>query len=259
MILRRLMQSLKEQNWTAIVIEFVLLVLGVFLGMQANNWNEDREQDRRSTEFSNRLKADLRVEIWRFAALNHYYEDVLANANKTLGALEGRTALSDEALLIAAYRATQFTEYRNYRATFDELTSTGNFGLIRDPLLLKLARDIYGNPLYANVKDEGMNSEYRIAFRKLVPIAAQDAVGANCGDRPTPVLDFTSIRRSLDYDCATGLPQPDIDAASKALRANPELASLLRLRIANIKSAIATTMTSDEIVTNLRTLSEKKP
>ena len=31
MILRRLTQSLKEQNWTAIWIEFILLVTGVFL------------------------------------------------------------------------------------------------------------------------------------------------------------------------------------------------------------------------------------
>ena len=30
MILRRLSQSLKQQNWTAIWIEFVLLVAGVF-------------------------------------------------------------------------------------------------------------------------------------------------------------------------------------------------------------------------------------
>ncbi len=37
MILRRFSQSLKEQNWTAIGIEFVLLVLGVFLGIQVAN------------------------------------------------------------------------------------------------------------------------------------------------------------------------------------------------------------------------------
>lgn len=42
MILRRLADSLKEQNWTAIWIEFVLLVAGVFLGIQAANWNETR-------------------------------------------------------------------------------------------------------------------------------------------------------------------------------------------------------------------------
>ena len=43
MILRRLSQSIKEQNWTAICIEFVLLVVGVFLGIQVANWNTERE------------------------------------------------------------------------------------------------------------------------------------------------------------------------------------------------------------------------
>lgn len=40
--MRRLSQSLKEQNWTAITVEFVLLIVGVFLGIQAANWNEAR-------------------------------------------------------------------------------------------------------------------------------------------------------------------------------------------------------------------------
>ena len=45
MILRRLAQSLKEQNWTAITVEFALIALGVFLGIQAANWNEQRVED----------------------------------------------------------------------------------------------------------------------------------------------------------------------------------------------------------------------
>jgi hypothetical protein len=42
MIFRRLAQHLREQNWTAIFIEFVLLVVGVFLGIQVANWNQAR-------------------------------------------------------------------------------------------------------------------------------------------------------------------------------------------------------------------------
>jgi uncharacterized membrane protein len=51
MIMRRLALSLKEQNWTAICVEFVLLVLGVFLGIQAANWNEQRERNQQSGIF----------------------------------------------------------------------------------------------------------------------------------------------------------------------------------------------------------------
>lgn len=37
MILRRFAQNLKEQHWIAIGIEFVLLVSGVFRGIQVAN------------------------------------------------------------------------------------------------------------------------------------------------------------------------------------------------------------------------------
>ena len=47
MVLRRITTSLRQvsgnvrdQNWTAIGIEFVLVILGVFLGIMAANWNE---------------------------------------------------------------------------------------------------------------------------------------------------------------------------------------------------------------------------
>ena len=44
MILRRFAEALKQQNWSAVAIEFVLLVLGVFLGIQVANWNETRRE-----------------------------------------------------------------------------------------------------------------------------------------------------------------------------------------------------------------------
>ena len=42
MILRRLTEHLKQQHWTAIAIELVIVVLGVFIGIQVANWNEAR-------------------------------------------------------------------------------------------------------------------------------------------------------------------------------------------------------------------------
>lgn len=61
MILRRLSQSLREQNWTAIAIEFVLLVAGVFFGIQVANWNEERLTRAKAGVFTARLVEDLRM------------------------------------------------------------------------------------------------------------------------------------------------------------------------------------------------------
>ena len=59
MILRRLSQSLKQQNWTAIWIEFVLLVAGVFLGIQVANWNEERHESAKQAVYLERLHTDV--------------------------------------------------------------------------------------------------------------------------------------------------------------------------------------------------------
>ena len=229
MILRRFSQALKEQNWPAIWIEFVLLVAGVFLGIQVSNWNQQRTID------------------------------VVANARATMDALEGRAALSNEALLIAAYRATQYSEYVQYRATYDELTSTGNMGRIADLQLRKMATEIYATQLYDNVKNEGINSAYRVAFRMRIPSDVQRALVSSCGDRNAHINNYESIKKPLDYPCTTGLPRQTIDSAAAILRADASLVPLLRLRLANIYSATSTQMLSDEVLENLRALSKGKP
>ena len=107
MILRRFADSLKHQNWTAIAIEFVLLVLGVFLGIQVSNWNAEREMQQRAAVFTERLTQDLRKEAWGYEWIIQYNRETNANQRRVLDALDGSALISDEQFLISAYRATQ--------------------------------------------------------------------------------------------------------------------------------------------------------
>src|SRR5688500_6217143 len=68
MILRRFARSLKQQDWTAITIEFVLLVLGVFLGLQVANWNEARADRRVADAYLADIAADIRSDIAELAS-----------------------------------------------------------------------------------------------------------------------------------------------------------------------------------------------
>jgi hypothetical protein len=238
MILRRLPQSLKEQNWTAIWIEFILLVSGVFLCIQVSNWNAERVSSKQSEIFTERLREDLRTEAWNYITLNGYYGNVLSNAERALAALEGGGQLSDEALIIAAYRATQYGEAVRYRSPYDELPSTGSLGLIKDPMLRKTALQVYNSLAYENLKSEGINSRYRIAFRMKMPLNVQTSIGRRCGDLPQEVGNYASINTSLDYACTTGLSPEDIEKAARILRSDVVFVELLRLRIGDIKSQL---------------------
>lgn len=239
MILRCLSHSLKTQNWTAIWIEFVLLVVGVFLGIQVANWNQERATKVQSDLFTQRLRQDLRIEVWNRATLIAYHASVRSNAMKVLAALEGKADLSNEALIIAAYRASQYGELTRHRGTYDELTSTGNIGLIKDRLLLKMATVMYNSDAVDNLKSEGINSRFRTAFRMNIPIEVQDAIADACGDRDLSIGDYASLREVLNYECKTGLPQRDIDQAASILRSDPSYIPMLRLRVADLKSQLA--------------------
>jgi hypothetical protein len=39
MILRRVVEHLKQQHWTAAFLDFAIVVVGVFVGLQAQDWN----------------------------------------------------------------------------------------------------------------------------------------------------------------------------------------------------------------------------
>lgn len=59
MILRRLADSLRRQDWFTVVLEIGILVLGVFLGIQVANWNQDRLDDQRRAQIIDALVTNL--------------------------------------------------------------------------------------------------------------------------------------------------------------------------------------------------------
>ena len=44
MILRRFMQHVTDQNWFAVWIDLLVVVIGIFLGLQVTDWNEARQE-----------------------------------------------------------------------------------------------------------------------------------------------------------------------------------------------------------------------
>ncbi|MDQ7076858.1 MAG: hypothetical protein Q9M45_03310 [Robiginitomaculum sp.] len=51
MILRRVIKHFRHQEWTAIFLDFLIVVVGVFVGLQASNWNAARLDSQNETAF----------------------------------------------------------------------------------------------------------------------------------------------------------------------------------------------------------------
>src|SRR5689334_3057862 len=193
MLLRRVIDHVRQQEWTAIFIDLVIVVVGVFIGIQVANWNDARLTRQKSGDFTARLAADLRHESWRYQFLLAYYSDVRDATEAAADAISGNKPLANEAFLVAAYRATQYKQGASRRATYDELISTGNIGLIEDRKLLNLAVRAYSVATIDNLVREGVESPYRALFRMSIANDTQRALDRQCGDRYIKPDDYTDF------------------------------------------------------------------
>lgn len=238
MILRRLTEHVKAQNWFAVGLDFCIVVLGVFIGLQVSNWNDNRNTRHRAAEVSERLTADMRYEAWAYQYLIDYSRDVRAGAKAALDTLSGAAPLSDEAFLVNAYRATQYKYMDRGRATYDELISTGEIGLIADDKLRTTAISTFTTTLIDVIAEEGREAPVREIFRRRVPADVQATLLEKCGDRFAAPGDYTAIVGSLAYPCELGLPPDVIAAAATLLRADQGLVEALQIRFADLDTAI---------------------
>jgi hypothetical protein len=242
MLLRSVIKHVGEQNWVAVAIDFVIVVVGVFIGIQVANLNESRIENQQSARFTERLLADLRLEAWSYVFTREYYGDVLASADRAVSALEGRSTLSDEELLINAYRATQYKSPPAARATYDELISIGAINLIRDESLRNLAISLYEVVEFEKKRtDKERDAPYRRLFRMIMPINIQHTLLRTCGDKRFVRQDYASILNMLDYTCSTDLSEEEIASAAETLRTHPDVLPYLRLRMADVETRLTDT------------------
>ena len=136
MILRRVMEHLRKQEWTAIGIDFVIVVLGVFLGIQVSNWNEAAADRRAESAYLSQLQGDLqRIEgEVRDQIEFEQFQGRLAGAAFDL-IQHDRTADRSRRIGVALSALTQRRTLRTESPTFVDLQSSGNLEIISDPAL----------------------------------------------------------------------------------------------------------------------------
>ena len=233
MLLRRITKHVSDQNWFAVFIDFLIVVVGVFIGIQIGDWNNDRLKSERTEVLYERLADDFGVDVWLAEHFSSYNKDVIKNAKLVLDDLTKRQLLDDNKLLIAAFRATQFNRMQK-SSTYKELVSTGGYDLLAKSKLGRIATVFYENETANEIQSDGQYSDYRSMYRTLVPIDVQLHIATACGDRDFSIERLMNIESVLSYECELSLTENQISEAAFLLRGDPELAKNLRRRIANL-------------------------
>ena len=145
MLLRRVIEHVRAQNWTAVAIDFVIVVVGILLALQISEWSQARQDRVRERAYLARMAAELQQSFQDIEASIEIAQEREALGRLLIDSVDDEELVRADpgrylvALLKGGY--TYSPEIRSH--AFDELRSSGDLGLIKDKALLVAITEFY--------------------------------------------------------------------------------------------------------------------
>lgn len=149
MILRRVTKHVKDQNWFAVTLDFLIVVFGILIAFQITNWSEARGDRQAEQRYLTELARDLEADISEAQDGQNRSLGILAlselimettnpdYARPTFWPAIDVDAVPDERFLPYPYAALAGRSYLvSTNSTYEELIQTGNIAVLSDRALV---------------------------------------------------------------------------------------------------------------------------
>ena len=235
MLLRRFAKHLKTQDWTAITIEFGIVVLGVFVGLEVQNWNQSRIEREAAVTYHGRILEEIRRNEHNLMARRDYYEQIRSHAQAARTSLRADASKLDGQFLVDAYMATQRWLLEIDRGVYDEILSAGVVDTVLDPDSRMRLSNYYVvfESVLTTITDD---TKYRNLVRMHLPVELQRDIESHCGDEVK-----TDARGAVSISLSSKVPEWEAETVNwgvTALLDQPELRASLNFRISDVDTKI---------------------
>lgn len=161
MIKRRLGERLKQQDWVGVAIELALVIVGVFLGIQVANWNDQRRERTLERAYVTRIAQDvrsdvadlnevIRVSALRMALLNQLLPRASGQPLPTgFDSARGRVGIEpvpsygNNSHISPGFALFILTPLDDNRSAYETMISTGAIAYMTDIATLRRIQDYY--------------------------------------------------------------------------------------------------------------------
>ena len=236
MVIRRIRDHVATHNWFAVGVDLAIVVLGVFIGTQANNWNQTRIDRAAASESRREIIDDLKGNELDLGSRATYYRAARKHAVAALDAMERPDAPRGEPFILDAYQASQVWLRPLVRTGYDEMTGAGLTRHIGDRKTRLRLTSYYTNTRQFEIIALGTTA-YRERLRRAMPYKVQMAINHQCGDRVTYLADGSQIG-ALPDRCSLALDEATVATALSRLQAT-DLSEDLTRHIADIDQKLA--------------------
>ena len=222
--------------WYAIG-EVFLVVIGILIALQVNNWNQNRIDKNAAVDFEARLLEDIYEEKALLESVSKYQSTVKKYALYAMEVLESGELNDNDGsdFLISLYQASQLQYPTTATSTYQELLSAGKIGIIADDSL-RSGIITYYNYDWVNSAIFVDVIPYRENIRNLIPNSIQSSIREECGDI------YTKVRKSLQVqlpdNCELTFDEALTRQTVTEILANESITKDLRFKIATLDSRL---------------------
>ena len=134
MIIRRFTEHIRRQDWFALMMDLLIVVVGIYLGLQVDAWNSARQDRVIEREYLERLLADMnesidaQIQAQDEFAISIVGTDYIGEIQRA-GTFDG---VDEERLIVGLNSIGWVVRPPTIMVTIRELQSTGNIALIQD-------------------------------------------------------------------------------------------------------------------------------
>ncbi len=230
MLLQEFVKSVRSQNWFFASLEFLLLVLGIFLGFQLDSWNKSRLRSSDAVEYRVQLLENLKQDIRAAEVRIGYFLQVREHGLNALGFWEQESPDKPVPLVVSFFQASQIYPFSEVSDTFEELKSTGNMELLGSIGVRSAVFAYYRRTDITQVVWR-LAAPYREEVRGIIPIDMQFQIREECS--------YSRLEKEvITPTCELDTSEEEARQVLEQIRGHASLRRLLTLKLTNEHASV---------------------
>jgi len=219
MILRSLTKHVKDQNWFAVALDFFIVVFGVYIGLQVQEWSDLRALEASESQYLAEIHKEISYNATLSVGTIKGMNDVVAAGKRAVDFLQSDRPCEEDCwrVLVDFFVASQVFRPAVGTTVYEEMQ---RLGFPRSMTVRSAVDDYYVLSATAYL---GIDSDpkYRLSFRELITVEAHEQLWSQCHSLKGPV-------EYLIVDCPQSMPSESIRAMLDRIRMRPEILDQLR-------------------------------
>jgi hypothetical protein len=227
MLLRRITKHVTDQNWFAVFIDFLIVVVGVFIGIQVANWNDERAVYKKETQALVALRKEILASIDITKSKINSYQQAADAGKRSLAFLDSQEECSDNCW----FRIVDFMHASQWQDLYVSDSSYQNMRNQGFPQSVQIIDTI--EDYLAQNKSNAITflefPKYRSLVRQYIDIEASEYYWAECWS----LID--GLEKYI-IDCPKGISDEVAKAIVNRIITNPNIKPYLTEWISGIVS-----------------------